>query len=133
MSIMKKLRHPCIVQFLVRFFCCSQVTEPFCSLHSLQPALIWPGAYCCWWVTNDMGRVVDLRRATEAALLVTEPWPPCCAVQGACTKQPHLCIISAFVARGSLFRLLHRSTSPPSLERLAAPTAGAFLQRLPLV
>lgn len=30
---------------------------------------------------------------------------------GACTQPPHLCIVTQFVARGSLFRLLHRYTA----------------------
>ena len=28
---------------------------------------------------------------------------------GACTQPPNLCIVTQFVPRGSLFRLLHRS------------------------
>lgn len=35
---------------------------------------------------------------------------------GACTKPPNLCIVTEYVTRGSLFKLLHRSKSFESLD-----------------
>jgi serine/threonine protein kinase len=44
----------------------------------------------------------------EVAIMKRLKHPNVVLFMGACTRPPHLCIVTQFVARGSLFRLLHR-------------------------
>lgn len=47
----------------------------------------------------------------EVAIMKRLKHPNVVLFMGACTQPPHLCIVTQFVARGSLFRLLHRHAS----------------------
>ncbi len=51
----------------------------------------------------------------EVAIMKRLKHPNVVLFMGACTQPPHLCIVTQFVARGSLFRLLHRHASFLSL------------------
>ncbi len=93
---MKKLRHPCIVQFLVRL--------------ASQCATV-------------LGCLRQRQRRTPAQPSASGLTGGRHGVQGACTRQPHMCIITQFVARGSLFRILHRWRLPPRLPWNAAEHA----------
>lgn len=48
------------------------------------------------------------------------PQPPLLPQLGAVTQPPHLCIVTQFVPRGSLFKLLHRTPAfnPDERRRL---------------
>ena len=68
----------------------------------------------------------------EVAIMKRLKHPNVVLFMGACTRPPHLCIVTQFVARGSLFRLLHRCSRQASVLqtlRLAVFCTGAAAGR----
>ena len=62
-----------------------------------------------------LSKGVDLRPRVFAQTPLRSVRPPQVLFMGACTHPPNLCIVTQFVPRGSLFRLLHRSVVNPLL------------------
>lgn len=51
---------------------------------------------------------------------------------GACTQPPNLCIVTQFVPRGSLFRLLHRWAKPrnPAVQIIGLDMVSVVIWRV---
>ena len=63
------------------------------------------------WLRSRTGTPTGQEFRDEVAIMKRLKHPNVVLFMGACTRPPHLCIVTQFVARGSLFRLLHRCRS----------------------
>lgn len=59
----------------------------------------------------------------EVAIMKRLKHPNVVLFMGACTRPPHLCMVTQFVARGSLFRMLHRCPLSCKLTVDVAPVS----------
>ena len=73
------------------------------------------------WLHSRTGTPTAQEFRDEVAIMKRLKHPNVVLFMGACTRPPHLCIVTQFVARGSLFRLLHRCRTAPQ-----APKAQCF-------
>ena len=68
------------------------------------------------FLDQDLGARVLLSFSKEVAIMKKLRHPNIVQFMGACSKPPNLCIVTQYVHRGSLFKLLHRSERCPTVN-----------------